>query len=290
MRWVRPTIAHIPRGFRTTLSSGRALAALGGANSVDFGNRVEGQSWWPQESITDKEPGALGQEQADVLIGHDAPSPLPTLDYHLVKTDHFWSLSGRAYAAAGRQMFTRGFIEVWPELYLGGHYHHHLDETVSYSVHDNPFETRVVLLDMNGSEQSRSQSILDTQTLDLQFFGRSDTTVTELTGREEGRWLVTTDGSSHILDFHWWSTAQVPGADAAASFDDREQPLLALESYKVGERGYWPMKNDGLSAPMAHDWHLTSEIQRIERVTEKSISAVAAEHMSLPANRVGRVS
>ena len=35
LRWIRPNIVHIPRGYRTVLASGATLAALGCANWVD---------------------------------------------------------------------------------------------------------------------------------------------------------------------------------------------------------------------------------------------------------------
>ena len=49
LRWIRPNIVHIPRGFRTVLASGATLAALGGANSVDIGHRGLGRSVWAEE-------------------------------------------------------------------------------------------------------------------------------------------------------------------------------------------------------------------------------------------------
>lgn len=45
LRWLRSNIAHIPRGWRTALASGKTLAVLGGANSVDVSSRVQGSSW-----------------------------------------------------------------------------------------------------------------------------------------------------------------------------------------------------------------------------------------------------
>ena len=87
LRWIRPNLAHIPRGFRTRLVAGRTLAALGGANSIDFAHRLEGHSWWAEEAITDADLTALGDDPADVLIGHDAPTSLPALDRWLSETD-----------------------------------------------------------------------------------------------------------------------------------------------------------------------------------------------------------
>jgi predicted phosphodiesterase len=174
LRWIRPNIAHIPRGYRTVLASGQTLAALGGANSVDVGHRVAGQSFWPEEAITEADLNELGHEPADVLIGHDAPRHVPALDAWLAATNHWWPRDGLTYSAAGRAMFHRGFLEVKPKLYLGGHYHHHIDERVDYEMGDEAFQTRVVLLDMNGSGPAISQAILDVRTLDLEYVARDD--------------------------------------------------------------------------------------------------------------------
>ncbi|MBB5640430.1 metallophosphoesterase family protein [Cryobacterium roopkundense] len=172
LRWLRPNIVHIPRGSRTALASGATLAALGGANSVDIGHRVPGRSVWAEESITEADLTVLGHEEADVLIGHDAPLHLPTLDAWLAATDHGWPPDGLKYSAEGRAMFHRGFLQVRPRLYLGGHYHRHIDESVTYTTGETEFQTRVVILDEGGSASGTSQGILDVQTLELEFITR----------------------------------------------------------------------------------------------------------------------
>ncbi|WP_104194520.1 metallophosphoesterase [Cryobacterium sp. M25] len=172
LRWIRPNIVHIPRGYRTVLASGATLAALGGANSVDIGHRVPGRSVWTEESITEADLTTLGHEEADVLIGHDAPLDLPSLDAWLAATDHGWPPAGLKYSAEGRAMFHRGFQQVRPRLYLGGHYHRHIDELVTYSPADREFQTRVVILDQGGSASATSQAILDVRTLKLEFITR----------------------------------------------------------------------------------------------------------------------
>jgi hypothetical protein len=175
LRRLRRNIIHIPRGYRTTLHSGRTLAALGGANSVDAGSRLVGSSWWPGESITDEDLAAVGSDSADVMVGHDAPLDVPILDRYLAETDRWWPESGVAYSAAGRRVFHRGFLQVRPQLYLGGHYHLHVDEVVDYHAGDDPFTCRVVILDMNEG-RGWSQAILDVTTLDLRYFARDDAT------------------------------------------------------------------------------------------------------------------
>ncbi|TFD20871.1 metallophosphoesterase [Cryobacterium sp. TMT4-10] len=172
LRWIRPNIVHIPRGYRTVLASGATLAALGGANSVDIGHRVLGRSVWAEESITEADLTALGHGHADVLIGHDAPLHLPTLDAWLAATDHGWPPAGLKYSAEGRAMFHRGCLQVQPRLYLGGHYHRHIDELVTYMTGDAEFQTRVVILDEGGSASATSQAILDLETLELEYIAR----------------------------------------------------------------------------------------------------------------------
>ncbi|TFB76845.1 hypothetical protein E3O06_01360 [Cryobacterium glaciale] len=154
------------------LASGATLAALGGANSVDIGHRVLGHSVWAEESITEADLAKLSLEPTHVLIGHDAPLNLPTLDTWLAATDRIWPPAGLRYSAEGRSMFHRGFLQVQPRLYLGGHYHRHIDESVTYTTGEMEFHTRVVILDEGGSAFRISQAILDVQTLELEFITR----------------------------------------------------------------------------------------------------------------------
>ncbi|MEX1078023.1 MAG: metallophosphoesterase [Homoserinimonas sp.] len=186
LRWLRPNVAHIPRGYRTTLLSGRSFAALGGANSVDVGSRLVGSSWWAEESITETDLAALGAEHADVMVGHDAPLGVPTLDRYLMSTNHWWPEAGVAYSAVGRQLFHRGFLQVRPRLYLGGHYHLHIDDTVDYGAGAESFTCRVVILDM-AEGHGCSHAVLDVSTLDLQFIAQGDATLAAPTGSEEKR-------------------------------------------------------------------------------------------------------
>ncbi|MDY7528142.1 MULTISPECIES: hypothetical protein [unclassified Cryobacterium] len=172
LRRIRPNIIHIPRGYRSLLTAGRTLAVLGGANSIDIGNRILGRSYWNEESITEADLTGLGNVHADVMIGHDAPLHVPTLDTSLEATAHWWPHTGLAYAAAGRAMFHRGFLQVRPRIYLGGHYHLHIDELVDYAVGDEEFRTRIVILDQGGSATAFSQAILNVRSLHLQFFTR----------------------------------------------------------------------------------------------------------------------
>ena len=107
-----------------------------------------------------------------MLIGHDAPLHLQTVDAWLAATDTGWPAAGLNYSAEGRAIFHRGFLQVQPRLYLGGHYHRHIDEIVTYSPGDREFQTRVVVLDQGGSASATSQAILDVRTLELEYITR----------------------------------------------------------------------------------------------------------------------
>lgn len=81
-------------------------------------------------------------------------------------------------------MFHRGFLQVQPKLYLGGHYHQHIDEYVAYATGDDEFRTRVVLLDQGGTRSAISQAFLDVYTLELEYLARDGESLSaESTGR-----------------------------------------------------------------------------------------------------------
>lgn len=167
VRWVRNNIGHLPRGYRARLASGRTLAALGGANSIDLARRAVGVTWWFEESITEADLAALGHEPVDVLVAHDAPEHVPSLDRQLAGTDQFWPAAALEYAAAGRRNFHRGFVQVRPKLVMSGHYHVHIDEIVDYSSEAGAFQSRVVILDRDQMPLAECAAILDVETFEL---------------------------------------------------------------------------------------------------------------------------
>lgn len=73
-RPVTDRVAHLPRGYLWEWGGVRFLA-MGGGYSVDRKHRVQGLSWWPEETITPRqvnEAATLGP--VDVLISHDCPA------------------------------------------------------------------------------------------------------------------------------------------------------------------------------------------------------------------------
>ncbi|GAB2526666.1 metallophosphoesterase family protein [Paramicrobacterium agarici] len=166
VRWIRRNLGHLPRGYRTTLTHGRKLAVLGGANSVDVRRRRPGISWWEQEQITDDDLQKLGTEHTDILLAHDAPLHVPSLDASLQRSDKYWTDPELTYAQRGRSMFHRGFLQVQPQLTICGHYHQFIDETIEYETEDGPFTSRVIVLDQQGKR--RNCGILTPETLNVE--------------------------------------------------------------------------------------------------------------------------
>jgi hypothetical protein len=169
LRWVTPNIAHLPRGHRTTLLSGKSLAILGGGNSIDIHHRREGTSVWKEESVTEADLTQLGTEHADILLAHDAPMDVPAIDTRLAQTSHYWPTGSLAYAEAGRRMYHRGFMAVKPAIFMGGHYHFFIDQVVEYNAGNDTFTTRVIVLDRDGAPLHESTAILDVDTLQITF-------------------------------------------------------------------------------------------------------------------------
>ena len=169
-RWVRKHIALLPRGWRSTTESGRVIASLGGANSIDRYSRKPadiGGTWWREEQITESDLDALGNEPVDVLLGHDSPIT-EALTRKLIPTQHLWNPQGLAYSDRGQAMFDRGVRQVAPELVVGGHYHLFLDTNQQFKKpNGEPFESRVVIL--NAEFHYPSVAILDTDDLSLEF-------------------------------------------------------------------------------------------------------------------------
>jgi predicted phosphodiesterase len=173
LRRLRGNIIHLPRGYRTVLRSGKTLLALGGANSIDYETRVEGLTWWPEEAISKADLEAVGQEHADIMVGHDAPLNLPSLDLVLAKKVAQWSSKGLEYAEHGRKQFHEAFLRSSPDLYVGGHYHQPVDERVEYGTGAGRFQARVVLLDQVQDAHRACCAVLSVGCLDLKYFDRA---------------------------------------------------------------------------------------------------------------------
>jgi predicted phosphodiesterase len=115
-------IEHLPRGYRWDWSGVRFLA-MGGAYSVDRSSRIEGRSWWPQETITRRQINqASAQGPTDVLVAHDCPSgvQIPGIDDRKASWIPPADLA-RAYE--NRSELDRLCAATTPRVIVHGHYH-----------------------------------------------------------------------------------------------------------------------------------------------------------------------
>jgi len=268
LRRVRPSIIHIPRGWRATLAHGRTFAAMGGASSIDRGLREEGVSWWPEESITEADLEQLGTEPVDILVGHDGPAPWPKLDSRLNHSPSWWSEEDQRYADDGRHMLARAFAAVHPKLFFGGHFHSYLADSLEFPA---GFTTTMVTLDMNGGDRAFAQGFLDLRTFEFDPFDRDDVggedsagggspsptanagpNVTErdqrrerLSDEDSGTWLVTTRDSRWVFDLDARCVSRYPDEDALRlPIDDTPRLLGHIFEITVGCPGQWRLGDE----------------------------------------------
>jgi hypothetical protein len=73
---IAPHVIYQPRGSAHEDEDGTRFLFLGGAPSIDRAARVVGESWWPEETITDAEwkRAMSAKGPFHVLVTHDAPA------------------------------------------------------------------------------------------------------------------------------------------------------------------------------------------------------------------------
>jgi hypothetical protein len=71
---VAPNVFWQDRGSTLTLPDGRVALFMGGADSIDKRLRIEGESWFPGEQISDEDMAALPEGPVDIVISHTAPN------------------------------------------------------------------------------------------------------------------------------------------------------------------------------------------------------------------------
>lgn len=143
LRPVADRVFHLPRGLTWQWAGQRWLAA-GGGYSVDKPRRVEGVSWWPQETLTEAEVEAcIAVGKVDVLLTHDTGT-------HEVPGTHRTAAWFRpdqlALSHAHRQQIDRIMAATRPQVAFHGHYH------TSYTLHVG--DTKVIGLDQDQSPLS----------------------------------------------------------------------------------------------------------------------------------------
>jgi hypothetical protein len=124
---IRPGVSYAPRGHVWTWELVTFLA-LGGAYSIDEQWRTEGESWWPEETITEGEViRAIGDgTTVEVMVCHDAPAGCPGT----IPGDGTWDRKKDAWpeSLANRERVKAVMNVRRPKLLVHGHYHHRNSE------------------------------------------------------------------------------------------------------------------------------------------------------------------
>ena len=77
---LEPNVIYMPRGSTYTLPDGRTIMFFGGAFSIDKAWRTIGHTWFPQETIAQRDFINLPKTKVDIFITHTCPLELlPTL-------------------------------------------------------------------------------------------------------------------------------------------------------------------------------------------------------------------
>lgn len=173
---LRSNVLVAPRNLRWE-RDGVSFLSLGGAPSIDRSWRVsmdarhpnaKNKLWHAGEALTlDDVQKAVEGGYADVMLAHDAPAGVPTIDrtINLPSSRARWKRADLLYAEDGRRLITQAFQGVNPLTYIHGHYHFLVDDMIRrHSDSDVEREnwTHVLGLDCNGS--ARSMGVYDTET------------------------------------------------------------------------------------------------------------------------------
>ena len=142
---------YIPRGCRFAIA-GNTLMGYGGAYSVDWLDRVEGESWWMGELINPFDVDLLSPQPVDILMTHEAPyNNGEKITY---KDDLQISISQR-------HLVKEILDKVTPQFHVCGH--HHVRETwmdgdteVNVLGRDGMGAESVLILDLSQPEDDRT--------------------------------------------------------------------------------------------------------------------------------------
>lgn len=147
-KYVRSNIVLLPRvgGFWMGGGNGRRrFFVAGGAASIDRDSRIPGESWWPEELLTDNEVNGINESKVDILLTHDASTRTP---FGFVLYQDNESLFNRS-------RIDRVIDKVSPDMHFHGHYHrkyewqnvtsrYHWIETFGLDMDGTPWNTGVL--------------------------------------------------------------------------------------------------------------------------------------------------
>lgn len=166
----KPRIWIAPRGMRTSFD-GMSFLFFGGAPSVDRSWRqawdadkpnAANKNWYAEEALTPEDVRYASEGgYADVMVCHDAPHGVPTIDRAISGNPHGFQQVDLIYAEAGRNLMTEAFRAVAPKFFFHGHYHVPVYEEVQRPGAEWGDVTEILGLDCEF--KNYSMAILDTE-------------------------------------------------------------------------------------------------------------------------------
>lgn len=148
-------LIYLPRGARFRLG-GRRFGALGGAYSLDRGQRRHRVDWWPEEELTADDVDRLGDARLDILLAHEVPSSVALTQPGRLRPDM------EAAAIRSREFVQAAVEATRPALAFSGHWHQRLTTPVPGT------DTVLHVLDMQ--RRLGNSVVLDTKTLTIERF------------------------------------------------------------------------------------------------------------------------
>lgn len=139
-----PRLKIFPRGFHG-LIDGVDFVSLGGANSIDYKNRVEKVSWWREESISLKDfDAATAEGQKTLMFSHEMPDGVDIAS--LRKTWRGgWDSDEIRYSEMGRKVLREAINFIKPKVLFHGHHHVFNDVTTTFEdIFKDKFTVRTI--------------------------------------------------------------------------------------------------------------------------------------------------
>jgi hypothetical protein len=122
-------VFYMPRASILKLPDDRTILFIGGAESIDKNSRLLGVSWWPQETITQKDIYNLPDINIDIVISHTLPSCV-------MKTNEFKNIAGFIHNEPSNIALQTVFEQYNPPLWYCGHFH----DTMTVKINNTVFK------------------------------------------------------------------------------------------------------------------------------------------------------